>query len=176
MTPYEQGFLTKCAERGIDGRSMLKQALFGFGKKPTYLDDVDHISGVTGYEVLGKNHPYSGLAESLSKAVRPGTMGQLLLTLDDKNPNLLTEYTVASDAPDSWSDADEWKLIGQGYKEMRKRKVKRLLMAITNEGHSNYPYRVWTGDVVAPKSRFRDGKHDYDISSLFWNGDPIQVG
>lgn len=32
MTAYEQGFITKCAEYGVDGRRLLKQARYGFNE------------------------------------------------------------------------------------------------------------------------------------------------
>jgi len=32
MTRYEQGFMRKCAEYGVDGRGLLKQALLGVNK------------------------------------------------------------------------------------------------------------------------------------------------
>jgi len=177
MTRYEQGFMNKCAEYGVDGqtaRQMLKVAWPWSSKKDDsiYLDKVPHESSDTFLPSLGKKPKYHSLATAFQKSMKPNTVGQLLLTLDDKDPNILKEYTVATDAPDSWSESDEWKLIAHGVDTMRKNKIKRLLIAMTNSGKNSSPYRVWTGDVVSPKSKMDDGN---DISSLFFNGEGIRL-
>ena len=50
MTRYEHGFITKCAEYGVDGRALLEKRAFGVGKPLKKM--VDLFSGRTDQRIL----------------------------------------------------------------------------------------------------------------------------
>jgi hypothetical protein len=59
MTRYEKGFLTKCAEYGIDGRELLYKQVVKLPKLPKYIKD--RLYKIKGMPTLPEYNPLKGI-------------------------------------------------------------------------------------------------------------------
>lgn len=114
--------------------------------------------------------PWRKAARMLAAATKPGTSSQLLVTFDRKRPEMMTEWTVASDAPKSWKGSDEWRLIAGAGGDMQRRKVRELLMLLTRKKGGGYVYQYATGDGIRPGATVNGN----DISGLFIGSEPFK--
>lgn len=149
MTPYEHGFMNKCAEYGVDAGALLKYA-----------------EGPVKWDLTSNN----GKPLALDKPMRD--LGRFMVDFNTKpqTANLLMKLNDKGDIAEEFSDSipihdtDEydpkdltqnqlrlfWKAKRDIIRAMRKDKIKQVLLQIQarrvrGEDGATYPYSQWRG-------------------------------
>ena len=181
MTRYEKGFIEKCAEYGVDGRYLVKAALFGLGNnKEVKWYDGDGIKSI--------NEVADGIGgDIIARYNKNPSQALWMMQFSDKNPNVVDQYTDVTPFGDKQTNdlTEEQRYYIKYYKQklaaaMRKEKLKRILLQVVaerkdigdpNKYKATVDYRYAVDDDVKPDRRV-DG---VNIGPMWQNLPPIDL-